>query len=265
MQGVFFNLSALLALVPAVIVSTRREPRRDRLFWLVMAVALAGPLAWSVAEMAGSWRTGFSIALWVTVAASLAVFILAAVFAAEAWRLAPLVMLYLLVVAAMAAIWHHTSPPTLSTPAATAWVHAHILVSVAAYALVTVAAVAALGAFLQERALKRKRPTGMTRRLPPLADCESLVLRLLAIGEAVLVVGMVTGMAMQNAETGHLLAFDHKTILVLGAFVVIGGLLIAHRVSGVRGRLAARFVLLAYLLLTLGYPGVKFVTDVLLA
>ena len=34
---------------------------------------------------------------------------------------------------------------------------------------------------------------------------------------------------------------------------------------GVRGRRAARVVLLAYLLMTLGYPGVKFVTDVLMA
>ena len=33
----------------------------------------------------------------------------------------------------------------------------------------------------------------------------------------------------------------------------------------IRGRRAARIVLLAYLLLTLAYPGVKFVTDVILA
>ena len=42
-------------------------------------------------------------------------------------------------------------------------------------------------------------------------------------------------------------------------------LLIADRRTGVRGRRAARYVLLAYLLLTLAYPGVKFVTDVVLA
>jgi ABC-type uncharacterized transport system permease subunit len=34
--------------------------------------------------------------------------------------------------------------------------------------------------------------------------------------------------------------------------------------TGVRGRQSARYVLLAYLLLTLGFPGVKFVTDVLI-
>jgi len=33
----------------------------------------------------------------------------------------------------------------------------------------------------------------------------------------------------------------------------------------VRGRQAARGILLAYLLLTLAYPGVKFVTDVLMS
>ena len=54
-------------------------------------------------------------------------------------------------------------------------------------------------------------------------------------------------------------------MLTVTAFLVIAGLLIGHFRIGVRGRMAARFVLLAYLLMTLGYPGVKFVTDVLMA
>jgi ABC-type uncharacterized transport system permease subunit len=62
-----------------------------------------------------------------------------------------------------------------------------------------------------------------------------------------------------------LLVFDHKTVLTITAFVVIGGLLAAHYKTGLRGRQAARIVLLAYLLLTLGYPGVKFITDVVLS
>jgi ABC-type uncharacterized transport system permease subunit len=53
--------------------------------------------------------------------------------------------------------------------------------------------------------------------------------------------------------------------LSVATFVVIGGLLIAHAATGVRGRRAARLVLLAFLLLTLGYPGVKFVTDILIS
>jgi ABC-type uncharacterized transport system permease subunit len=41
--------------------------------------------------------------------------------------------------------------------------------------------------------------------------------------------------------------------------------LAAHFWIGIRGRRAARIVLLAYLLITLAYPGVKFVTDVVLS
>jgi ABC-type uncharacterized transport system permease subunit len=57
---------------------------------------------------------------------------------------------------------------------------------------------------------------------------------------------------------------DHKTLLSLVAFGLISALLLGHRVCGVRGRVAARVVMIAYLLLTLAFPGVKFVTQVLL-
>jgi ABC-type uncharacterized transport system permease subunit len=72
-------------------------------------------------------------------------------------------------------------------------------------------------------------------------------------------------MALQISETGSLFSLNHKTVLTLTAFIVIGGLLYAHFKFGLRGRKAARLVLLGYLLLTLGYLGVKFVTDVLLS
>jgi ABC-type uncharacterized transport system permease subunit len=177
----------------------------------------------------------------------------------------PLAAPYFLIMAVLATIWHQATLVVLAAAAPTAWVHAHILASVVTYGVVTVAAIAALGAWLQDRALKNKKPTTLTRRLPPLADCESLTSRLLAVGEAVLTLGLITGMGIEYNETGNLMVWDHKTVLTCGAFVVIGALLIVQRVSGMRGRLAARIVLLAYLLLTLGYPGVKFVTDVLMS
>jgi ABC-type uncharacterized transport system permease subunit len=66
-------------------------------------------------------------------------------------------------------------------------------------------------------------------------------------------------------ERRTLLVFDHKTVFSLLAFLVIGILLLLHRVSGLRGRRAARIALLGYLLLTLAYPGVKVVTQIILA
>ena len=120
-------------------------------------------------------------------------------------------------------------------------------------------------AFIQDHALKEKRVSALGTRLPSLADCEFFELRLLGICAAIMVVGLITGMAVQYFETGSLLTLDHKTLLSLLTFAVITALLYARHRSGLRGRRAARLALLAWLLLTLGYPGVKFVTDVLMS
>ncbi|MAF96543.1 MAG: hypothetical protein CMM60_12410 [Rhodospirillaceae bacterium] len=263
-EQTIFSLSAIVALVPSSLLPLRKDHSRDMIFWLVLAVAVAGPVNRVLASMAGSWRTDLSTTLWVTVAATMAVFAFITILTRETWRLTPLISAYMAVLGILAAVWSQAPREPLAA-ASGGWIGVHITVSVTTYALVTIAAVAALAAFLQERALKRKRPTSLTRLLPSVADCEWLLVRLLLLGEIVLALGLVSGMALQYGETGTLFVLDHKTILTITAFAVIGGLLIAHFKTGLRGRKAARIVLLAYLLLTLGYPGVKFVTDVILA
>lgn len=263
-QSLLLSVAAIVSLIPAGVVGAGRGRGRDALFWVLLMVAVAGPLVLVAVRMGGAWRADFSSALWLTVAASMAVYAVVAVLDRQAWRLSPLVAGYMSLLAIMAAIWQHAPDRAGPFGAASAWVAIHISVSVATYALVTIAAAAALAAFLQERALKARRPTALTRALPAIADCEALMVRLLVLGEIVLGAGLLTGMATLYRETGRVLAFDHKVVLTLAAFVVIGGLLFAHFRTGMRGRKAARIVLLGYLLLTLGYPGVKFVTDVLL-
>ena len=263
-QNLLFSLSTLAALIPLTLHGLGRDGARDGLYWTLMAVAVAGPLAWAVVQVSGVWQTGLSTTLWVTVAASMALFALIAAVTRQAWRLTSLMAPYMLGLSVLATVWQHAPRKPLSIPL-DAWLEAHIAVSVLTYGLVTIAAVAALAATLQDRALKSKKPTRLTARLPSVADCEFLLVRLLVIGEGVLALGLSTGMASRYLESGKLITFDHKTILTMTAFLVIGALLFAHYRSGVRGRRTARIVLLAYLLMTLGYPGVKFVTDVLMA
>ena len=260
----FLALAPLIALVPAAVVGWRREPSRDTVFFAVLAVAVAGPLAWVASRTSAGWGTGLSAALWVTVAATMVLFAALALINREAWRLAPLLAPYMVALAVLASVWRRAPQEAFELASLGAWVEVHIAASVVTYALVTIAAIAALAAFFQERALKTKRPTTLSRRLPSVADCERLVVGLLVGAEIVLALGLLTGTAALYRETGAFLAFDHKTVLTVSGFVVIGGLLIAHFRSGVRGRGAARMVLLAYLLITLGYPGVKFVTEVLI-
>lgn len=263
-QNIFFSLAALAAMTPMSLLFMRRMQARDGYYWTFAGLATLAPLALAVLQMTQAWRADLSMTLWVTVAASMVMFCALAAFTKHGWRLAPLVAPYMMGVGVLAAIWRHAPQRGLNPDAPPGWIEAHIVVSVITYGLLTLAAISALAAFLQERSLKNKQPTALTHQLPSIADCEAILVRLLAACETVLALGLVTGMATQYEETGALLKFDHKSVLAIMAFVVIGVLLAIHYHSGVRGKMAARLVLLAYLLLTLGYPGVKFVTDMLM-
>ena len=261
----WLSVIALASIVPAVVQAFRQQAQRDTVFWATLAAAVAGPLAWILAHSAAAWETGLAATLWVTIAASLAMFAVVALIFPQEWRLSPLLAGYMLLLGVGAVIWQDVpGEPLQATAGERGWVSVHIALGVVTYGLVTIAAVAAFAAFQQERALKRKQPTTLTRHLPSIAHCERLQLSLLQTGWLVLGVGLLTGMALQWEESRQWLPFNHKVVLTLAAFAVIGVLLAAQRWAGVRGRLAARFVLLGYLLLTLGYAGVKFVSDVLI-
>ncbi len=259
------GIASAVALVPATLAAFRTKTGRDFQFWLLIAVAACGPAVWLSTQHVAGWHTGFAAALWVTIAVCLLVFAGLAAFGRDAWRLAPLLMPYLLLLAVIAAIWNQAPAKPMPTAAPPVWVILHIVASVVTYALLTLAAIAGAAVVVQERALRQKRRGGLVERLPSVADAEVLELRLLMAAEAVLGIGLASGVAMQFFATGDLLILSHKTILTIVAFGVIGGLLACHFRSGLRGRRAARYVLLGHLLVTLGYPGVKFVTDVILA
>ena len=262
-QNIFYALIAVASLLPVVFVQRRENATLDPTHWAALLLATFGPGIWALAHVIGAWQAGLATALWVSIAVTLGLFTMLAWSVHHAWRLTQLLAPYMLALAVLAVL----APNAELAPDAQvdAWVALHILVSVATYSLVTIAAVAALAAFLQDRALKAKRPTNLTHSLPSVADCEHIAAMLLGWGEGILGLGLITGMAAQFRETGQLLAFDHKTILSILAFALIGALLFAQHKTGLRGRKAARLGLLAYLLLNLGYLGVKIVTDVLLA
>ncbi len=257
---------AVLAQLPMLSALLRRPARRDLLFWLGSVVACVAAMVVTAVLMSHGWQSGFVATSWTTLAGMLAVYLCVAAWTPEAWRLAPLVGMYATVAGGLSfvmalATGEGETPPASLPPA---WFAIHVGMAVITYALVTLSAIAALAASIQDRAVKTKRPTRLSRLLPSIAGCEALSLRLLTVGVAVLAAGLVTGVAMEYLLRGGLPPMNHKTVLTLAAFFVLVALLAAHFGTGMRGRRAARGVLLGYLLLALGYPGVKFVTDVLL-
>ena len=201
------SLIALLALVPAAVVPAGRAPREPQaagaLYWGLIAVAIAGPTAWIALQDIGHWRTGIAAALWLTVLTSIVLFAGVAAVSPVARRLTPILLGYLFVLGLVATGWQNAPERPLALPASPGWLVAHIVVALTAYGFLTLAAVAGAGVFIQERALRLRRPTDFTRRLPSVADGEMLQARLLIASEVVLAVALITGMAMEWVEIGR--------------------------------------------------------------
>jgi len=262
--GILFGLTAIVALVPATALTWRTQFARNAAFWAVIALACIGPASAVVARSHDAWQADFSTSIWVTIAATMGLFLILSALVRSVWRLAPLLSGYMLVLAVLGFAWQHSPTGPMAGADNSGLLILHIAFAVTTYGLATLAAVAAWAAFLQERALKRKDRAPLDGVLPSITDCDRLVIRFLGVGEAVLGLGLASGIVLNALNDRALLSFDHKTVFTLTAFGIIGVLLFAQARHGLRGRKAARIVLLAYLMLTLGYPGVKFVTDVLL-
>ena len=104
----------------------------------------------------------------------------------------------------------------------------------------------------------------ITTLLPSINECNYIQTKLLIFAEAILICGFFSGLSLQYFLTGAISIIDHKAIFTILAMVVIAIILFLQERSGVRGKIAVRFIMLAYLLLTLAYPGVKFVAQIVI-
>lgn len=146
---------------------------------------------------------------------------------------------------------------------ALAWpIQLHAWLALLAYAALALATLFAIGLWLQERALRRRRITGLVRALPPLTQTESLLFRILVAGFSLLTLALAIGLVfVENLFAQHL---AHKTVLSLLSWTVLATLLFGHWRWGWRGARAARWTLTAMLLLGLAFFGSRFVYEFLL-
>ena len=260
-----FDLIALACLVPAALVRWRGNDARDTWFFAALALATIAPLADVATQFAGAWRTGFAASLWLTVAATMILFWGLVGLERQTWRLTPILTPILFLLGVLATVWQSDRGRPLAPTVSAGWLDAHIVFAILTYGLVTLGAVAGIAVLVQERALKTKQRGGFARRLPPIADAERAEIRLLIGAEIILALNLLSGAGAEYLLRHSAMPLDHKVGFSLAAFAVLGALLFLRWQAGIRGRRAARWALLAYLLLTLAYPGVKFVTDVLMA
>lgn len=150
--------------------------------------------------------------------------------------------------------------PVLSlTPGLTS----HILLSILAYSLLTIATLQALFLAFQNHRLRQKRSLGAIGLLPPLQTMESLLFELLWAGQLLLSAAIITGIVfLDDIFAQHVV---HKTVFTLLAWLIYSVLLWGRHSLGWRGYTAIRWTLVGFSMLMLAYFGSKFVLEFILA
>lgn len=142
-------------------------------------------------------------------------------------------------------------------------VSSHVLLSVVALGLFSLATLQALLLALQESQIKQRKQNILTEALPPLDSMETYLFRLILLGFVILSAALISGMAFTEDLAGqHLI---HKSVLTVLAWIVMAVLLIGRRQLGWRGKTVVRYTVGGYCLLALGYFGSKFVLEFVLA
>jgi len=153
-----------------------------------------------------------------------------------------------------------------------AWLRVHLLIALAAYGLITIAALHAMMMALLDRHLHRPLDAPAERSIigrvldsqPPLLVQEQLLFRIIWIGFVVLTLAVGSGSVASMKLTGKILPFDHKTVFTLLSWLTFGVLLAGRHIWGWRGRVALRWTLTGFGFLILAYTGSRFVLEMIL-
>ena len=140
----------------------------------------------------------------------------------------------------------------------------HLLISMLAYSLFTIASLQALLMALLERRLHGAGSAALPAVAAAAADHGALLFRIIAVGFVLLTLTLGTGMMFSEELFGKPLQFNHKVVFGILAWLIFAALLAGRQFYGWRGRVALRWTLAGFVVLLLAYIGSKFVLEVIL-
>lgn len=150
----------------------------------------------------------------------------------------------------------------LLTDGLAAGLQSHILFSLLAYSLLSIAVAQAILLYIQDKYLHNKHPSGFLHSLPSLETMEIMLFRIIGLGVIALSISLLSGFYyLDDMFAQHLV---HKTILSIIAWLVFVILLWGHFHFGWRGKIAIKWSMSGFVLLMLAYFGSKFVIELVL-
>lgn len=139
----------------------------------------------------------------------------------------------------------------------------HLLLSLLAYGILTLATLHAVMHLMLDRALKRKKIGPIIQAMPSLLEVETHMYAQVGSAMMMLGLGILSGLIWQWEELGHFSLLSHKVILSTFSWVVLVALLSMRRTAGWQSKRAGWMVIAAYLLLLLGYFGAHMIQSLL--
>lgn len=140
----------------------------------------------------------------------------------------------------------------------------HLLISLLAYSLFTIAAVHAVLMALAEHRLHGHALSRILGKLPPLLAMEALLFRIITVGFVLLTLSILSGVMFSEELFHKPLQFSHKSLFALISWGIYAALLGGRQIYGWRGRTAILWTLAGFAMLLLAYLGSKFVLEVIL-
>ncbi len=138
----------------------------------------------------------------------------------------------------------------------------HILISLLAYSVLSIAALQAILLAIQERQLHNHKTAGLILALPALQLTERLLFRIIGLGFILLSLALLSGFLFLDDIFAQRQV--HKTVLSIAAWLVFATLLWGRWQFGWRGRTAIRWTLGGFFSLMLAYFGSKLVIELIL-
>lgn len=168
----------------------------------------------------------------------------------------------LLLLAAAAASLTITQGADIGGSALSWQLQAHILISLFAYGLLSVGALVAVYALVQDSRLRSGHLSSVNRLFAPLETNEKLLYGIALGGFSALLIGVLSGLTfVDDLFAQHLV---HKSTLSIVALILFGVLLAGRGLAGWRGRQAVYLYLCGFLILGLAYFGSRYVLEDLL-
>ena len=141
-------------------------------------------------------------------------------------------------------------------------IQAHILIAMFAYGLLTVGAIVAIYALVQDRRLRAGKLSPVNHLFAPLETTEKMLFGVAAAGFSGLLLAVLSGFAfVEDLFAQHL---AHKTAFSLLALLLFGILVAGRLFAGWRGKRAVYLYLWGFAFLCLAYFGSRYVLEELL-